>query len=214
MSRKRRSQEPSKQDLIEGFLLTFDLELLSEYEDEDNPIIVESKICGHSWESTYRTLIQDNTCPHCEDDRLYTLHKGSLAQRAIYRTVKARLKLEDLTGILSVDAVVNPEKRAELARQIDRIYNRAKIGYAVDYIIPVSWFNLLDRDTVEWCYHPQNLKIIRQEHLAEKSTKLSKPEFLDCLERRPKLVEILAYATTDEIPNWVVEFPFDLYRIY
>ncbi|MGL5061405.1 MAG: hypothetical protein ACRC62_15635 [Microcoleus sp.] len=149
LNKTRLSEEFIKsQFALEGY------ELLSVYLNARTPVNLRCPK-GHKCQIAWGNFKTGNRCSVCRISNFYTNFENRTSCK-IFNSISRQLKRQKLD--LKWDYFYSSELIKSIAEPIQPIYRSCPKGHAVDHIVPVSWFNLLNEDELLACWHPANLR--------------------------------------------------------
>lgn len=110
---------------------------------------------GHIHEISWSNFSRGVRCGICSVEHFYK-KPGENASRSIVRSICREIKKQSITAHWSY--FYSEDQIKAIAEPIQEIYKTCPNGHAVDHIVPVSAFNLLNEKELIACWSPDNLR--------------------------------------------------------
>jgi hypothetical protein len=150
-NKRKLHEDVAKAFAKEGYILT------SEYKNSQTPV---EFICpkGHKHKISYSGFIhQRQRCGVCHTEDYYKVFTNAIFSRVV-NSIKYELKRQK--DPRQWDAIYSKEFIKELSMKVLSIYSKTTRGCAVDHIVPISKFNVLNRLELMACWNPKNLRYL------------------------------------------------------
>lgn len=171
-------------------------EVLSDYVNAQIPIKFRCSK-GHIHEVPWSNFSRGTRCGICQTEDFYK-NRDNRAVSRIVGTISREIKRQSFT--IDWSYFYTEDQIKAIAEPIKGIYDTCPKGHAVDHIVPVSAFNLLNEDELIACWSPSNLRHLDAIANIKRHNKMTPeeiafmeknhPEIINAASRRPALKTI------------------------
>jgi hypothetical protein len=174
-------------ETIKVLFESFGYRLLDEYVDSQTPV---KFMCpqGHEHQIKTSNFKRGSRCGFCHFDDFYR-NRANRGCGAIVSKVRIEIKRQKLDAHWS--SIYSRNFVRSLAKGIEHIYQTCPRGYAVDHIVPASWFNLLRQEELVACWQPENLRHLSALENGQRHDRMM-PEEIDRMNRdHPHIIGVV-----------------------
>lgn len=164
------------------YIESFGYQLKTKYEQRHKKLDL---ICpkGHHWSVTYANFLCGRRCGECYNLTLWS----QIANESIsYRVITKRLS--------QTRSTLKTEQIRELSKLCLTVYQNCPQGETVDHIVPFSWFDSGDFDSMAWCWCSGNLRYLPHSANVAKGNKLDYLTLWQYIDQRPGFWQIVLAA--------------------
>ena len=186
--------------IVQEYLQSFGCKLISK-NVKNNSLLEINCSKGHSYQRTWTHIQKYPQCPYCIGHRITTEEK--LIKSRVRSHIKSKLKTLSLgkgKGLY--------KSKTQLANELSlKIYE--EIGnppsmdgtWTIDHIVPVSRFNLANKEELLACWHPKNLRWLTAKENYERRNRMTLEEVEYMQENHPEIINAASRFVLGEVKS-------------